>query len=191
MKKSFVILACLGLLAAFTHTAAAQTLATDKPDSNYIKNLAPRPSPMAIAKIKLGGNAFVKVVYSRPFKKGREIFGGLVPFGQVWRTGANEATELTTTADLSLGGKTLKAGTYAVFTIPSKDKWTVIFNSDLGQWGAYTYDASKDVMRVDVPVQTVAGEFEAFTINLTKSADGAELVMLWDKTKVSVPVKVL
>lgn len=192
MKKFTVILvACL----LTVHSVIAQTKAAKPmmPDSNYIKNLAPRPSPMSIAKTMLG-DKYVKVVYSRPFKKGRKIFGtkaesAIVPYGEVWRTGANEATELTTTADLNLNGKTLKAGTYSVFTIPQQGKWTVIFNSVLGQWGAYSYAADKDVLRLEVPATAVDSEFEAFTIGFENTGDGTNLVMVWDKTKVSVPIK--
>ena len=106
-------------------------------------------SPMDISATTLGEDAYVKVVYGSPRKKDREIFGSLVPYGEVWRTGANEATELTTTADLEINGETLPAGTYSVFTIPGEETWTVIFNSGLGQWGAYDYDESTDVLRVE------------------------------------------
>src|SRR5688572_31274397 len=95
----------------------------------------PRPSPLAIAAIRYK-DAYIKVTYSQPLKRGREIFGKVVPFDQVWRTGANEATEITTTKNIQINGTLLKAGTYSLFTIPQKEKWTIIINSELGLWGA-------------------------------------------------------
>jgi hypothetical protein len=111
----------------------------------------PRLSPLEIVTLKYE-STYVKVTYGRPHKKGREIFGELVPYGKIWRTGANEATEITFTNDVLINKKKLKAGTYTIFTIPEKDKWKVIFNSDLGQWGAYNYNADKNVLEVDAKV---------------------------------------
>ncbi len=147
----------------------------------------PRPSPMAIAVTQQGGT-YVKIVYSRPHKRGREIFGSeLAPYGKVWRLGANEATEITTTKNIKVAGKTLKAGTYSMFAIPEKDEWIIIFNSGLGQWGAYDYDASQDVLRIEVPVQQAEEVYEPFTIAFNE--EGTELTMVWDQTKVVLPVK--
>ena len=96
--------------------------------------LKPRPSPLSVKTMKYE-DSYVKITYNRPHKKGREIFGAdLVPYGKVWRTGANEATEITVTKDVKLGGHKIKAGTYSIFTIPQKDKWTIIINKALGQW---------------------------------------------------------
>src|SRR5262245_21771913 len=100
-------------------------------------------------------NATITVFYNRPYKKGREIFGGLVPYDKVWRTGANEATTFETTADLVIKGKTLKAGKYSLWTIPNPDTWTIIFNSEYGQWGINSKaeanrDPSLDVLQIDV-----------------------------------------
>ena len=131
----------------------------------------------------------ITVSYSRPYKKNRDIFGTLVPFGQVWRTGANEATEITFSKDVVFGGKPVAAGTYALFTIPEKDKWTIILNSVLGQWGHFTYDATKDVIRTQVTPVAADAVAEQFLIQFIKSGNGANLEMLWDKTKVAVPVE--
>ncbi len=147
----------------------------------------PRPSPMAIA-ITQQGDTYVKIVYSQPHKRGREIFGSeLAPYGKVWRLGANEATEITTTKNIKIGGKTLKAGTYSMFAIPQEDEWTVIFNDGLGQWGAYDYDASQDALRLEVPVQKAETTYEPFTI--TFNEEGTELTMVWDQTKVVLPIR--
>jgi hypothetical protein len=188
MKRAFF---CLLILSAF----AVQSALAQKPDSNYIKALAPRPSPMSVAKVTVG-DAYIKVVYSRPFKKGRMIFGtkeekALQPYGEVWRVGANEATEMTVTKDVTIGGKALKAGTYSMFGVPQKDKFTVIINSELGLWGQFKMDEKKEVMRFDVPVGQTEGEYEAFTMMFKKPEGNAtELMLVWDKMKVVIPIKV-
>lgn len=147
----------------------------------------PRTSPVAVASHKTPNN-YIKVVYGQPFKRGREIFGVMEPYGQVWRTGANEATEITFTKDVRFGGKPLKAGTYTLFTIPNKDKWTVILNSELGQWGAFGYDAAKNVVTLDAPVANLGEMYEAFTVRFEDAKGGANLCLLWDKTRVAVPL---
>jgi hypothetical protein len=133
----------------------------------------------------MSGN--VSVTYGRPYKKGREIFGSLVPYDQVWRTGADEATQITFKKDGNFGGKPVKAGTYALFTIPGKTEWTIILNGKLGQWGAFSYDKVKDqdVLKVTVPVNKTLAPAEQFTIVLPPG----KLMMMWDQTSVSVPVK--
>jgi hypothetical protein len=153
-------------------------------------SIVPRPSPLAIVSARYK-DAYFKITYSQPHKKGREVFGKLVPFGKVWRTGANEATELTITKNIQINGTLLPAGTYSIFTIPEKEKWTVIINSDLGMWGSYNYNQSLDVMRFDVPVQQITGDtiFEPFTIQLVQKNEVADLLMMWDRTRISIPVK--
>ncbi len=108
--------------------------------------------------------AIIRVVYSRPQKNEREIFGKLVPFGEVWRTGANEVTEIKFYHDVELAGKDVKAGTYSLFTIPGEKQWTIILNSDLDYWGAYSYKASSDVLRVTAPSVSLSNPVEYFTI---------------------------
>lgn len=132
-------------------------------------------------------SADVSVSYGRPSKKGRVIFGELEKFGKVWRTGANEGTEITFKKDGMFGGKAVKAGTYTLFTVPEKGEWTVILNSELKQWGAYNYDKIKDknVLEVKVPAQTTADVTEQLTITLSSSS----MTIAWDQTKVEVPLK--
>ena len=132
----------------------------------------------------------LKVAYSRPTKKGREIFGKLVPYGKVWRTGANEATLFTTGTPLTIGGKALPAGTYSVFTIPEASAWTVIFNKGEYMWGINMDKTSPrkpedEVLQVVMPVTPLATEVEPFTIAFE---DGPALAFSWDKTSVRVPV---
>lgn len=150
----------------------------------------PRKSPMSVAMLK-SGKTYIKVVYSQPFKNEREIFGSLVPYGKVWRTGANEATEITITQKIKIGGKTLAPGTYSVFSIPQADKWTIILSKDLGLWGEYEYDPKCDQLRFDVPVTKVDQSWEAFTIKLEKVGSGAKMTLVWDKTSVEIPIDLL
>jgi len=152
--------------------------------------LKPRPSPLAIASVRYQDN-YIKVTYSQPQRKNRKIFGELVPYGKVWRTGANEATELTTTRDIQIADILLRAGTYSLFTVPEKDKWTIIINADVGLWGAYNYNSIKDIWRFDVPVQPTDKLYDAFTINIESRNEVAELLIMWDDVKVSVPIKFL
>lgn len=147
-----------------------------------------RPSPVAIASMRYK-DAYVKVTYSRPSKRGREIFGKLVPYGQVWRTGANEATEITVTHNIQIQGTLLKAGTYSLFTIPEKENWTVIINTEVGLWGSYNYNPKLDQLRLVVPVQP-AGQFnEQFTIRFDQRNEVADLIMVWDNIRILIPIK--
>jgi hypothetical protein len=149
----------------------------------------PRSSPLAISSAHYK-DAYLKIVYSQPQKHGRDIFGKLVPYGEVWRTGANEATEITITRDISVNGNILKAGSYSLFTIPDKDHWTILFNSDLGQWGSYNYNSKSDILRFDVPVEHLDTlVYESFTIAVDQKNDKADIALLWEKTKVSFQVQ--
>lgn len=137
-------------------------------------------------------NLKIEVFYNRPFKKGREIFGGLVPYDAVWRTGANEATTFETSKNLNIEGKTLSAGKYSLWTVPGKDKWTVIFNSQFGQWGINAdgnanRDPSLDVLAVDILPITQEKQFEQFTIAFDQVGEEAEMVLMWDQTLVAMP----
>ncbi len=152
--------------------------------------LKPRPSPLEMVTLKYG-DVYVKITYCRPHKRDRKIFGDLLPFGEVWRTGANEATEITITGSVKLNGQTIKPGTYTLFTIPDKDHWTIILNSELGQWGAYNYNPKLDIVNFQVPVSTTSEIFEPFTIAFEQKAKSAVLVLMWDKTKVSIPIEFL
>jgi len=133
--------------------------------------------------------SFMRVIYSRPQKKGRDIFGDLVPYGKVWRTGANEATEITFYKDVIFGDKPVKAGTYSFFTIPDDNKWTVILNEEINQWGAYRYDKSKDVARIEVKPKKTAATVETFSITSKKVEKGYQLLLGWDDTYIEIPVK--
>ncbi len=135
-----------------------------------------------------------RVLYSRPQKNGRaKLFGPdtsyVVPFGQVWRTGANESVELRVYKPLTIGGKKLAVGSYALYTIPGEKEWTVIVSNDTDRWGAYAYDQKKDVVRIKAPVLKPAEAVEAFSIVFREEAAGkATMRIVWDTTEVDVPV---
>jgi hypothetical protein len=128
----------------------------------------------------------VTVTYGRPYKKGRVIFGELEKYGKVWRVGANEATQITFNQDVKFGGEGVKAGTYTLFAIPEAEEWTIILNSQLGQWGAYSYDKNKDkdVAKVKVKVKKLSDVVEQLTIK----PDANSLTISWDQTQVAVPL---
>jgi len=131
--------------------------------------------------------AVIRVTYSRPAKNGREIFGKLIPYGKVWRTGANESTEIRLYQDVTINGKSLKAGTYSLFTVPGETEWTIIFNSALDYWGSYSYQEESDVLRVAVPSKKVTETIENFSIQFTqKGGNGATMLIGWDNTVAEV-----
>lgn len=147
-------------------------------------------SPADIASYPSGGQVptkLVKIIYSRPQLKGRTL-SELAPNGQVWRTGANESTEITFYKDVKFGGKSIKAGTYSLFTIPSEKEWTVILNKNLNQWGAYSYDPSADVIRVQGSVSTGDTSLEEFSIGYQQVESAVHLMMGWGTVRVAVPI---
>ncbi len=149
-------------------------------------------SPEGVAEYNQNGVA-LKISYNRPYKKGRVIFGELVPFDTVWRTGANEATTFETNKNLLVKGQPLKNGKYSLWTIPGEVNWKVIFNSETGQWGVNfngvaNRDPNKDIVTVEVPALVHDKEFEQFTIALERVGEDIELILLWDKTVVVVPI---
>ncbi|HET8837427.1 MAG TPA: DUF2911 domain-containing protein [Flavobacteriaceae bacterium] len=145
-------------------------------------------SPMDVAFIRGENNMpMIRIIYSRPQKNGRKIFGGLVPYSEVWRTGANEATEITLYADMTINGERVPAGTYTLYTIPAKDEWTIIINNAVNVWGAFGYDEEKDVLRVKVPAEQTSAPVEAFSMTFQPVENGAKLLMGWDDTYVEVP----
>jgi Protein of unknown function (DUF2911) len=147
-----------------------------------------RPSPPGTAEGTIKGKK-VTISYSRPSMKGRKIMGELVPYGKVWRAGANEATTLTTEIDLDIGGAKVPAGTYTLYALPSEESWKLIINKQTGQWGT-EYHEDQDLARVDMKKTALAAPVEQFTIALNQTSnDSADLVMEWEKTRVSVPVK--
>jgi hypothetical protein len=147
-----------------------------------------RPSPPATAEVSLKGKK-VSIDYSRPSLKGRKVGKELAPYGEVWRTGANEATALNTEIDLTIGGVKVPAGKYTLYTLPSEGTWKLIINKETGQWGT-KYDQSQDLARVDMKKSALPNSVEQFTISFDKKGEGvADLNLDWENTRVSVAVK--
>lgn len=168
----------------FTLTFAALAVFIFSTEAVAQKDKSKRPSPPAQVTETIG-KATVTIDYSQPGKKGREIFGALVPYGQVWRTGANEATWIEVSADVQVQGQSLKAGKYGLFTIPGEDEWTIIFNSTWDQWGSSGYSEDADVLRVTAKSSSTKPT-EKFTIDLDKSG---KVTIAWDTTKVEFTIK--
>jgi Protein of unknown function (DUF2911) len=147
-----------------------------------------RPSPPAQAQCKFSDGKTITVDYSSPRMKGRKIFGGLVPYGEVWRTGANDATTFVTTANVSIEGKDVPAGSYTIFTVPEQDKWTLIVNKQTGEWGVpYKYEAN-ELARVPMQASKTSSPVENFTISFNQSGSACTLQMSWENTQASVQV---
>jgi hypothetical protein len=170
MQKRFALFICL--IFTLTLFAAAQG----------------KPSPAASASCDLGGGKNIKTDYSSPRAKGRKIYGALVPYGEVWRTGANDATTFVASADIKVGGKDVPAGNYTIFTVPGADKWTLIINKETGEWGIpYKYQ-SDELARVDMKVSKLPASVENFTIAYDKSGSGCTLRIDWETTRASVEI---
>jgi Protein of unknown function (DUF2911) len=167
------------LIAALTLTGIVLVAQQDK---------SARPSPPAKAECKLPNGKTVTVDYSSPRAKGRKIFGSLVPYGQVWRAGANEATKFVTTSDISVGGKTVPTGEYTIFTIPDENKWTLVISKKTGEWGTAYPGQENDLARIDMKVSKTSAPVENFTIAFDQSGKGCTLRMEWENTRASVDI---
>jgi len=144
-----------------------------------------RPSPAAQAQCKFSDGKTIAVDYSSPRMKGRKIFGDLVPYGEVWRTGANEATTFVTTANVTVGGKSVAAGSYTIFTVPTQDKWTLIINKKTGEWGTpYKYEGD-ELLRTGMKVSQTPSAVENFTIAFDQDCT---LNLSWENTQASVRI---
>ena len=128
-----------------------------------------------------------RVIYSRPQKNGRSVYGELVEYGKVWRLGANEATELELYRDAKIGTYKVKKGRYTMYAVPYLEKWTVILNKETDIWGAFQYDQKKDIFRMDVLIEKVNEPAETFSMAFEKINGGANLVITWDEVKATIP----
>jgi hypothetical protein len=163
-------------------TTEANTDEEEETEEEEDKSKRPSPPKQASANID---NATVTIDYGAPSVKGRDIFGSLVPWGKIWRTGANEASTLEVSEAVSVEGQTLPAGKYGFFTIPGEDKWTIIFNSVWDQWGAYEYDEGKDVLRVEVSSEALEENVEQMEI----AVEDGKIVIRWATTAVPISVQ--
>ena len=174
----------LGMLLTAGIVAAAGTTGFATPQQ---QDKSKRPSPPAHAECKAGG-AGITVDYSSPKMKGRQIFGGLVPYGQVWRAGANEATTFVTSGNVRVGSLEVPAGSYTLFTVPNKDKWTLIVSKKTGEWGVPYPGEASDFGRTDMSVKTLPSPMEDFAIQFTREGDSCVMHMNWETTSASVKI---
>jgi len=190
MKQAFFFAMMMLLSAAGLQTATAQDKKLPPPDASPMDMAYYPPVYPYLVKVKgESGSLVARVIYSRPQKKGRKIFGELEEYGKVWRLGANEATEVEFFIPVVIGGKSIPKGRYTMYAIPQEDKWTIILNRETDIWGAYKYDAAKDVVRTTVPVTTLTTPVEFFTMAFEKADAGANLLMAWDDVMITLPVK--
>ena len=147
-------------------------------------------SPMdAVITRNQDNSLLVRITYSRPQKKGHKIFGNSVPFGKLWRTGANEATEITLYEDILINGEKINSGTYTLYSILNEQNWEIIINKATNTWGAYNYDESLDVLRTTVPVKRTSASIENFSIHFKPTDMGTDLLIGWDNTFVEIPIQ--
>src|SRR6516162_3876386 len=170
MRKAILVGSAVLLAAVATMVVRAQ------------QDKSKRPSPPASAKCELASGKTVTIDYSSPRKKGRNIFPDLVKYGQVWRTGANEATAFVTTGDVMVGGTHVPAGSYTLFTVPGKDKWTLVISKKTGEWGTAYPGEKEDLARVEMKAGTASAPVENFTIAFEKAGNGCNLKLAWDTT---------
>jgi hypothetical protein len=179
-SKTFPFLFAIGCGLIFASSVLAETPKVD----------FPAPSPACTLKQRVGLTD-IEVDYARPGVKGRDIFGGLVPFGQVWRTGANQATKIIFSTPVKLNGTQIPAGTYALMTIPGKDDWTIIINKTAEQWGAYKYDEKADIARFKATPIKLERPIDTFTIEFNQIRDDSSFInLVWDKTEVPIKLQV-
>ena len=175
-------LACMGTL----HAQSSGLPPVDKSpmDISYY----PHNYPVLKIQDKIAEPLLARVLYSRPRKEGRTIFGGLIEFGKVWRLGANEATEIEFFKQVKVNGKKIPKGRYTLYAIPNESTWTCIINKETDTWGHFKYDSKKDLVRIDVPVQKTTEVIEAMAMVFERSANGYNLVVAWDNIKVVMPI---
>jgi hypothetical protein len=149
----------------------------------------PTDYPILKTQNKTTAAPVARIVYSRPQKDNRSIFGQLIEYNKVWRLGANEATEIEFFRDVNIAGKKVLKGRYTLYAVPTESKWTLIINKDTDTWGAFVYDEKKDLLRTDVPVQILTSPVDAFSMSFNKTDKGMDLFIAWDTVGVNLPIE--
>jgi len=189
MKKfaiySTLIVACLALVSI---SARSQMNEGNMSNAPAQQDKSKRPSPPAHAEFKFTDGKMLTIDYSSPRMRGRKIYGGLVPYGQVWRVGANEATTFVTNTDLVVGGTVVPAGSYTLFALPNADNWKLIISKKTGEWGIPYPGESFDFARIDMKLSTLPSPLEDFTIGLVATPAGCTLNLDWETTRASVDI---
>lgn len=185
MKSLFLTIAFLSFSFNSLHAQSKLPPLDKSPmDMSYYPNRYP------VLKIqdKITEPLVARIIYGRPQKNGRAIFGELVEYGKVWRLGANEATEIEFFRDVKINDIKVKKGRYSMYSIPYEDKWTIIINKETDTWGSFKYDEKNDILRMDVPVQKQTETAETFVMAFEKSDMGADLVIAWEDVKLNLPI---
>lgn len=184
MKKTIGLLAIFQL---FFICLLAQTSLPPVDKSPMDMSYYPANYPVQKIQDKITEPLAARVIYSRPQKAGRTIYGGLVKYGEVWRIGANEATEIEFFKHVRIDGKKIPKGRYTLYAIPNETSWIIIINKETDTWGSFKYDAKKDLTRKEVTVQKTDAVIESLAMAFEKSAIGFNLIIAWDNVKASVP----
>ena len=184
MKRIIVVVAAVCL--SLSGFAQVKQVPVDKSpmDMSYY----PVNYPILKIQDKATEPLLVRVIYGRPQKNGRVIFGELVEYGKIWRLGANEATEIEFYKDVKVGGKKVLKGRYTLYAIVNENVWTMILNKDTDTWGAFKYDSKKDLLRTDVPVQKTDEVIESMSMLFEKTTNGISLIIAWEQMKVTLPI---
>ncbi len=183
--KQFILLSTLFLI--FQQHINAQIKPPQNDQSAMDISYYPKNYPLLKIQDKLTDPLIARLIYSRPLKNGREIFGNLIQYGKVWRLGANEATEIEFYQHVKLNNSKIKKGRYTLYAIPNEDKWTIIINSETDIWGSFKYDFQKDIFRMEVPVEKQSEITESFSMVFDKTAEGFSLFIFWDEIKINIP----
>lgn len=183
-KISFFI--CLLFVSLFSFSQSVRIPEVDKSplDVSYY----PNNYPVLKIQNKATEALVARILYSRPQKQGRKVFGELVEYGKVWRLGANEATEIEFYKDVKIGSKKVPKGRYTLYAIVSENTWTIIINKDTDTWGAFKYDSKKDLLRTDVAVQKIEETIESMSMWFDKTTTGISLIISWEQVKISLPI---
>ena len=185
MRKILVLTVFLfSFLFSFSQAAKLPEVDKSPLDMSYY----PANYPILKIQNKATDPLVARILYSRPQKQGRKVFGELVEYGKVWRLGANEATEIEFYTDVKIGGKKINKGRYTLYALVNENSWTMILNKDTDTWGAFKYDSKKDIVRTDVPTQKTNETVESMSMWFEKTTSGISLVIAWEQTKVSLPI---
>lgn len=171
-----------------TTNSFAQPKPTDLDKSPMDASYWPNNYPILKLNGKVKDAPIARVLYSRPQKNNRVIFDGIVKYNELWRLGANEATEVEFFKNVKINNKTISKGRYTIYCLPSEKSWTIIFNKDNFSWGNYSYNQKLDLLRIDIPVEKNSEIIEAFTAYFDEIKTGANLIFMWDEVKVTLPI---
>ena len=185
--KKFIL--CLTIFQLCFICLLAQTVTLPPVDKSPM-DMSYYPNNYPVLKIqdKITEPLIARVVYSRPQRSGRTIFGGLVQYGELWRLGANEATEIEFYKNVHIGGKKISKGRYTLYAVVNEKSWTIVINKETDTWGAFKYDSKKDVTRIVIPVQKTDTTIESLVMAFEKMTGGSNLVIAWENTRVALPI---